>query len=87
MTAAKALIAVEGQNQKDDHAKLQQDGNRFAAMLEHLRAEGNLENYAESGSGNDPARIVEEADGARQGSGKKTGKKKRRGRNRNSRNR
>ncbi len=59
-TAAKALITAEGQNQKDDHAKLQQDGNRFAAMLAHLRAHGNLEDFTEGTTGGSAIGIGEE---------------------------
>lgn len=62
LMAIDKLLKMESQNQTDDHAELQQEGNQFAAMLAHLRTEGDLEGYAETGSGNDPLNVEQKAE-------------------------
>lgn len=60
IAAARVVAAMEAQNQKDEHIKLQSDGNRFLAMLEYIRINGSIEGFEPQGAigvdgGADPA--------------------------------
>ena len=52
ISAAKALIACEAQNQKDEQFATQQpDSNRFTAMMAYVRLHGSIEGFRAEADG------------------------------------
>jgi hypothetical protein len=63
VTAFRALIEAEAQNQSDEHLEAKSEGNRLLALLESARARGSVAGIADGAPGDcSPVAIESAAD-------------------------